>query len=673
MSGMRPDLSEARRLLGAGMKLVRMIDYTKQPAGEEWNLHPITNIDPNATGYGLILAPNKLCSIDPDNVALARIGMRAIGFDLDELMEAGTRTRSTRAGSGGRSTFASEGDLCWLAFRSKSAGTVIEFRAESPNLQDTIPGIVYRDKAGNLCRQEYANCKRLDDAPPLPDTFFEWWARCSRDIEFLRAQETTFFAAIGGAHHPSISTGKGASLAYPAQGYRTAYNRAHKVEELLERHAYTFDRRTQRWAPPTATGAPGVRPIPGKDDLWRSDHASDPLMGTFDAWTAYVVLDHAGDVEAARRACEASGLVGSDTPPEDDRFPPIDQITDVDAVEQRDDDGAPATTSEGIPLHWISDLKLQRAGNYIIKGVLGSGALSVVYGDSNTGKTFFALDLACHVAQGIPWRGRRTRPGLVVYVAGEGFRSVEQRAIAYRDHKLQGRDIPLAIYPDAVNLLEQGADTVHLIRLIREAEASRQLPLALLIVDTLARAMPGGDESSGEDMGAVVRHADLIRGQTGAHLMFIHHCGKDAARGARGHSSLRAACDTEIEVSGTEGTRTAKVTKQRDHASGDAFGFDLEAVVLGEDEDGDEIRTCVVRDADAPLARRHEPSGRNQQLMLGAVRQYVAEHGDLIATPTWHDLCRAQGMAKSRWAETREALVKAGWLIESVGGLRYVP
>jgi hypothetical protein len=185
--------------------------------------------------------------------------------------------------------------------------------------------------------------------------------------------------------------------------------------------------------------------------------------------------------------------------------------------------------------------------------------------------------------------------------------------------------------------------------------------------------MHGGDENSGEDMGAVVRHADLIRVQTGAHVMFIHHCGKDAARGARGHSSLRAACDTEIEVSGKEGTRTAKVTKQRDFACGDAFGFDLEAVTLGTDDDGDAIRTCIVRDAEAPGPIRREPSGRNQQVMLGAVRQYVAEHGDLISTPTWHDLCRAQKMSKSRWSETREALVKAGWLTEAMGGLRYAP
>ena len=29
---------------------------------------------------------------------------------------------------------------------------------------------------------------------------------------------------------------------------------------------------------------------------------------------------------------------------------------------------------------------------------------------------------------------------------------------------------------------------------------------------------------------------------------WVHHCGKDAARGAGGHSSLRAATDVELEI-----------------------------------------------------------------------------------------------------------------------------
>ncbi len=303
----KADLSEAMRLLDAGLHLVRLKQYSKQPLGNDWNAPSCRarSIDPDATGYGVPLALNHACSVDPDNWHLAVRGMAALGFDLERIMAAGVRTKSTRPGSGGRAAFAEEPDLSWLRFSSRdpSAGTIIEFRAGSPNLQDVVPGLIYFDKAGNTCTQAYANDRRWDDLPGLPDELLNWWQRCSTDIEFLRDQQAKFFAAIESPANLAISTGRGGSkLAFEAPGYRGRYNAQNSVESVLSRHAYTWHPNLQRWAPPTATGAPGVRPIPGRDGLWQSDHASDPLAGTFDAWVAHVVLDHYGDVEAAKRA-----------------------------------------------------------------------------------------------------------------------------------------------------------------------------------------------------------------------------------------------------------------------------------------------------------------------------------------------------------------------------------
>jgi len=306
MSNRKPDLNEARRLLDAGFRLVKLDPMTKRPVGLEWNksCNYVKHIDPEATGYGYPLVANKACSIDPDNWELACIGMAALGFDLKSIMMHGVRTLSTRAKSGGRSVFAEEPDLGWLRFSSsnKNIGTVIEFRAGSNNLQDAVPGLVYYDKVGNECTQMYASEKRLDDLPGLPDDLLIWWQRCSTDREFYRKQQAKFFAAISMPGNLAISAPKGdGSLAFDASGYRGPYNRETTVESILERHGYTWHSMQQRWAPPTATGAPGVRPIPGKDgQLWRSDHASDPLSGTFDAWSAHVTLDHDGDLEAAK-------------------------------------------------------------------------------------------------------------------------------------------------------------------------------------------------------------------------------------------------------------------------------------------------------------------------------------------------------------------------------------
>lgn len=304
------DLAEARRLLDAGLHLVKLMRYSKRPEGERWNWpqNRARQIDSNATGYGLPLAFNKMVSVDPDNWPLAVKGMAALGFDLEQIMDAGVRTKSTRPLSGGRSAFAEEPDLSWLRFSSRDldVGTVLEFRASSENLQDCIPGVFYHDREGRGCSQHYVNGRRLDDLPGLPDDLMDWWQRCSTDLEFLREQQNTFMQAIGAKANLAVSAARGGKLAFEAPGYRSRFNAENRVEDLLRRHGYTWYPVAKRWRCPTASGAPGIRPIPGKDDLWQSDHASDPLSGTFDAWTAFVVLDHLGDLDAAKKAFQSN-------------------------------------------------------------------------------------------------------------------------------------------------------------------------------------------------------------------------------------------------------------------------------------------------------------------------------------------------------------------------------
>ena len=306
------DLTEPRRLLDAGAKLVKLHPLEKRPIGNDWNHRPVTCIDNDATGYGLPLAVNGLCSIDPDHYAMARAGIAAWGFDLDGLLAAGVQTKSTRPNSGGRAAFAADDVLRWLSFRvydDRGQSTVVlELRARSDNLQDCVPGVLYTDKAtGALCTQAYANGRTFTDRPALPEDFAKFWRWLSLDDDALREKTAEFVAAIkaagfdlgGKAPRNLPPMGGGQSLPFAAEGIRGPYNRAHKVEDVIEAHGYAYDARCQRWARPGATGAPGIRPIPGKDDLWQSDHAGDPLFGTFDAWAAHVILDHAGDADAA--------------------------------------------------------------------------------------------------------------------------------------------------------------------------------------------------------------------------------------------------------------------------------------------------------------------------------------------------------------------------------------
>ena len=125
----------------------------------------------------------------------------------------------------------------------------------------------------------------------------------------------------------------------------------------------------------------------------------------------------------------------------------------------------------------------------------------------------------------------------MVYVALEGGRGVRKRICAYK-RKFGLASIPFALVTSPLNLL-QAKDVAALISLIEDAEIEFQMPRVMVVIDTLSRAMPGGDENSAQDMTAVIRACDEIKLQTGATVHLVHHSGKKQASGARGHSSLK--------------------------------------------------------------------------------------------------------------------------------------
>ena len=243
-------------------------------------------------------------------------------------------------------------------------------------------------------------------------------------------------------------------------------------------------------------------------------------------------------------------------------------------------------------LEWFDDIAPVINTPYLVKGVIDRGAMSVVYGASNSGKTFFALDLAFHIAIGQQWRDRRVSLASVLYLAAEGGNGIANRIVALRG-EYGVCDVPLALRRAGLDLLKNAADTANVVALAREV--SKRGDIGLIVIDTLSRVIAGGDENAATDMTAFIRNVDMIRQQTGAHIMVVHHTGKDAAKGARGHSSLRAATDTEIEISLDEaGNRFANTTKQRDHTGGESWCFKLKPIQLGQDADGDLVSTCVV-------------------------------------------------------------------------------
>jgi hypothetical protein len=239
-----------------------------------------------------------------------------------------------------------------------------------------------------------------------------------------------------------------------------------------------------------------------------------------------------------------------------------------------------------------------------VEGLLTEGGASVLYGPSNCGKSFWIVDLGAAVASGRMFRDElEVDQGAVIYVALEGAHGAKNRMAALRRKGLLKPGAPFYLVFDQVSLLEPGhaerlAETVAAVA----KESGR--PVKLVILDTMARAMAGGDENSGADMTLAVKAIDAVRAATRAHVAIVHHCGKDQAKGARGHSSLRAAVDTEIEIFRPEGENisTVRVTKQRDLQAGEPMPFSLKVVELGTDRRGKPITSCVVFHEDSVMA-----------------------------------------------------------------------
>ena len=261
----------------------------------------------------------------------------------------------------------------------------------------------------------------------------------------------------------------------------------------------------------------------------------------------------------------------------------------------------------------------------LVEGLIGRGGMIVVYGDSNTGKTFLVVELAACVAVGRDFLGRRTVGGLVLYLATEAVASVELRFAAWqRENMLPLGNVVIVRSP--VNLFEGDADADALIDLVTEIEARTGGKVQLIVADTLARIAAGANENAGQDMGKVFARAERVRQAIQACFCWVAHIGKDAGRGLRGWSGMRAAIDTEVEITVDDatGARCAEVTKQRDlPGKGDRLGFRLQPVVMGVNLWGTDRTTCIVQAADAPA----RPTRTRESAAAGAIVEFLTQRG----------------------------------------------
>jgi phage/plasmid primase-like uncharacterized protein len=309
------------------------------------------------------------------------------------------------------------------------------------------------------------------------------------------------------------------------------------------------------------------------------------------------------------------------------------------------------------------------APDELVEGLMTIGSAVVVYGDSNSGKTFWALSVATAIATGADCYGKKTDPGLVVYLASEAPASIRSRMQAIK--KYHGCNLEnLAMVPVPMNFYNGDQDAHDVIELVRAIEQIKGQPVRLIIGDTLARMSAGANENSGEDMGPVMARFDQVATATGAALMIIHHNGKDAAKGARGWSGIRAHIDTEIEVVEKDGIRSVTVTKQRELPSkGDTIYFKLEVVQMGTTKFGSPATTCVaIPDVESNTNKPHKKPSKHDENMRTIERAWWASGAEdreglpYVSRSALRDLLIKDGMSE-RTAKNKTEASRADGII----------
>jgi phage/plasmid primase-like uncharacterized protein len=297
------------------------------------------------------------------------------------------------------------------------------------------------------------------------------------------------------------------------------------------------------------------------------------------------------------------------------------------------DDAKGVDSIDTLPLEWFDDIKPSLEANWLVDDIVPAGGLCLIYGHPGSGKSFFALDLTMHIAAGRQWRGRDTRPGLVIYVGAEGQRGLRQRIAAFRQH-YGASNLPFALIPVEVNMLDADGDVEKLSKTIELASKRYDLPVAMIVLDTLSRTFGGGDEV-GPDMVTYINNGGRLQQRFNCAQLDIHHRPKDSANETpRGHGSLWGACDTIILVEDRNGQKTAKNTKQKDAEPFEPIDFSLKVIELGHDEKGREVTSCVVVEPDQPREEVSMSGFRltdEQKIALRTLHQTIDQTGGFMA------------------------------------------
>jgi len=515
-------IESAKKYSDLGLHLVAIKEGSKGPTTKNWHNQGINVSDLNEQlNIGIIHNLSSTCSIDIDSREEAiKIFKNYLGLDPVEMKRAYPCWRGKKEGI--KFLFKMPNidhvGIKKLTYKdNEDIITVFELRGSTTGtgVQDIMPPSVHPQ--GH--RYEWINPlpSQFSDIPELPERLVDLWVNW--DIE-----EKAMLNCLGFFKPDIVKRQLEPNI--DSEDIITKFNATYSVEQILIKNNYEKKGENRYLSPHSQTKTPGV--IVLEDGTIYSHHAGD-LLGD----------GHSHDAFDVARILEANG----------------DWKTAFNNA--RSDLGIPLVTYEK-PIdvrafkffHASEAIEQATPPKWVIKGIAEEDSLVGIFGPAKSGKSFVTVDMACSVATGKDYHDRRSKEGLVLYLAGEGHRGLSRRLLAWEmvnDTKLKNSKLHYS--ERGVQILDD-LDAEMMRNEALTIQDTYGEPPKLVIVDTLARNFGPGNENSTEDMNRWIANIDrFIREEFRCCVVLVHHTGHGHLARGRGSSVLPAALDWEYSVS----------------------------------------------------------------------------------------------------------------------------
>ena len=161
----------------------------------------------------------------------------------------------------------------------------------------------------------------------------------------------------------------------------------------------------------------------------------------------------------------------------------------------------------------------------LIDGLLRCGHVALLAAKGKTGKSWSAIELACAVATGGYWFGRKCTRGRVLYIDPE----IDPRSLDNRFHAVcEAMHIDSAkVDANVFKWPLRGVESANMSNIIHDLKILE--PKIILAIIDSASCFVEGDENSSVDIRRFSAKVLEVSAITGAAVLLVHHYGKGAA------------------------------------------------------------------------------------------------------------------------------------------------